>query len=540
MQLRSCYLGVVIYFFLGAVIPGLVYAAAPPLQAHEEIVKTADGCGMVIDKTGKSATYVREAFSKLTWGGACVDGLAMGEGILSPGFKFPDQPGMLPITGWVWYGRPFGPSETRWDNGSIQKNFGWETKSVSYNTLDPSRAVWSKTVAEASRVNDGETMVSAMVYDKPVVSVNPVNDFSRSVQHPCPKNKKSPAGCEKLWMQHAGPVIERIQAFLAENEPKASARVAEVQTLVAEWKAKAGPAVVAQREADARRAAGEQYERAAKKAEWDKGCWDKINKGQSGFDFTSEGYTKRAAYLRNLFKGECAGHHYEAEGLKEADRLLAEVPKLQKDEAEAAKYAAEEKAQSVKDSKQTAELLGKVVGAALSGSNSQERKDNVINVLAGGSGKRAKVTGFRLGTSIYDSTSDVEDASACISLERKDYPETGLMSARTDFKVQNNCSYDVSMVVCFTVDTKFSDCAGRYPKEIEASTTAEFRDPGTFRTGSVYKPDDPNQQVFVVACRQLYGNTDNPRDHTIMTVWFDPTDGMSFKCVKNKPPVYGD
>ena len=78
---------------------GLAQAAPPPLRPNEEVVKTKDGCGMVIDKTSSGATYQRKAFSELTWGGACVDGLAMGEGILSAGFKFPNQPAMLPISG---------------------------------------------------------------------------------------------------------------------------------------------------------------------------------------------------------------------------------------------------------------------------------------------------------------------------------------------------------------------------------------------------------------------------------------------------------
>lgn len=559
MWLKSRLLGIAIYLFFN--IPGLTYAAAPPLQATEEIVKTKDGCGMVIDNTTSSAPYVREAFAKLIWGGACVDGLAMGEAILSPGFKIPGQPGMLPVTGWVWYGRPFGPSETRWDNGSIQQTFGWETKSVSYNTLDSSSVVWSKTVAEATRVNDGETMVSAMVFEKPVVSVYPVNNSSAAKQYPCPE---SPAGCETLWSQHAGPVIERIKVFLAENEPKANERMAEVQLLVAEWQAKVGPAMVAQRETSAKRDAGVQYEAAARKAEWDKGCWDKINQGPSGFDFTSEGYTKRAAYLRNLFKGECAGHYYAADGLKEADRLMTQVPELQRKEDQNAEYEAEQNAQREEDMQETAELFGNLAGAVLGGSTSEERTDNLINVLtgntgqvpagdsgqiptgntgqllSGGSGQRPQVTGFSLGPSIYDSTSDIEDASACISLERKDYSESTYRVAYTDYTVKNNCDYQVSLVVCFAVDAKFSTCAGRYPKEMpDTAENNELMGPGNLRTGGINEPDDPNQQVFIAACRQLYGTSNDPYDITIMKTFFDATQGMSFKCEKDKPPTYG-
>jgi hypothetical protein len=363
---------------------GLAQAAAPPLKPNEEIVKTKDGCGMVIDKTVPAAKYVREAFSNLTWGGACIDGLAMGEGILFAGAKFPDQPTMLPLTGWAWYGRTFGSKEQRWDNGSVQKNFTWEGKTAFYKTLDVSAPVWSKVYAESSKVSDGDVMVSTMMGQKPVVFVTEINN-SKSQQHPCPD--ASPANCQALWAQHAGPVIERIKAFLAQNEPKANARMAEVQPLVAAWKAKVGPAVVAKREADAKRGAGEQFDKQAKQAEWDKGCWDKLNKAPTLFDpgLTSENNTKRARYLQTLFKGECAGHTYAENALKEADQLLAKVPELQKQEGVTAKYEKEQKEQREKDKKETAELLAKVAGAAIAGKNSSERKQNVLNALGGGS-----------------------------------------------------------------------------------------------------------------------------------------------------------
>lgn len=322
---------------------GLAQAAPPPLRPNEEVVKTKDGCGMVIDKTSSGATYQRKAFSELTWGGACVDGLAMGEGILSAGFKFPNQPAMLPISGWVW------------------------------------------------QVYDGETMVSTLLANTPTVSVY---YKEKSQLYPCP-DAASTQSCEALWAQHAGPVIERIKAFLVENEPKAKARMAEVQPLVAAWKTKVGPAVVASREADARRGAGEQLDKQAKQAAWDKGCWDKLNKAPTLFDpgLASENNIKRARYLQSLFKGECAGHHYTANGLKEADELLAKVPELKKQEALTAKYEKEEKEQREKDRKETSELLGKVAGAVAAGGNRQERLKLAAEALSSQAGGGSLGTG---------------------------------------------------------------------------------------------------------------------------------------------------
>ncbi|MGA9165547.1 MAG: hypothetical protein WBZ31_13910 [Thiobacillus sp.] len=50
----------------------------------------------------------------------------------------------------------------------------------------------------------------------------------------CP-DPRSTQGCEALWAQHAGPMIERIKAFVAENEPKAEARRREIAPLIASW-----------------------------------------------------------------------------------------------------------------------------------------------------------------------------------------------------------------------------------------------------------------------------------------------------------------
>ena len=92
---------------------------------------------------------------------------------------------------------------------------------------------------------------------------------------------------------------------------------------------------------------------------------------------------KRALYLQTLYKGECAGHHYAANGLKEAEELLAKVTELQKQEAVTADYEKEQAEQRDKDRREMSALLGNVAVADLSGGNAAERRQNVVGALGG-------------------------------------------------------------------------------------------------------------------------------------------------------------
>ena len=55
----------------------------------------------------------------------------------------------------------------------------------------------------------------------------------------------------------------------------------------------------------------------------------------------------------------------------------------------------------------------------------------------------------------------------------------------------------------------------------------EFKGQGDHRTGSSNYPDNRNQQVFITACRQLYGTSSDPYDITIMKTFLYATQGMS-------------
>lgn len=371
---------------------GLAQAAPPPLRPNEEVVKTKDGCGMVIDKTSSGAAYQRKAFSELTWGGACVDGLAMGEGILSAGIKFPNQPAMLPITGWVWYGRPFGPTETRWDNGAVQKNFVWEHKAVIYRSLD-GKPVWSKLHSEGSQVYDGETMVSTLLANTPTISVY---DKGKSQLYPCP-DASSTQSCEALWAQHAGPVIERIKAFLAENEPKAKARLAEAQSLAAQWKSKQPAGAAEKKAADAKRAAEQEATLTAQKLKREQECWDKDNKLVSdsmawkGMRYQGEERLGRA--LKALYEGECKGHVNAKNGLERANKYLSDAVAHRAEDEKLAKDTAAYEADKKKQKDEDLKLLGQVAGAVAAGGNRQERLKLAAEALSSQAGGGSLGTG---------------------------------------------------------------------------------------------------------------------------------------------------
>lgn len=214
-------------------------SSPPPLKPNEKIVKTKDGCGMVIDGTSRTAAHETTRIPELTWGGPCVGGLAMGEGWIAEGdYRNINVP---PTKGWAWYGRKFGPGELREADGTIRFNqFIWDGKIVHYNTLSTAKLTWPGTGSNQSEVASTETYVSLAKRYQPdgryIYAVYRLDRQSReSVEYKCP-NPHSPQGCDALWAEHAGPVIERIKAFIAENKPKADARKREIAPLIAHWR----------------------------------------------------------------------------------------------------------------------------------------------------------------------------------------------------------------------------------------------------------------------------------------------------------------
>jgi hypothetical protein len=222
-------------------------AAAPALQASEEIVKTRDSCGLVIDKTLPTAPARREAIARLAWGGACVEGLAMGEGVILAGEKPDGQPARLPMRARAWYGRVVGEHAQRWDNGRSLEFFASEGRAVTRGMAG--RPVWTADRTAASLVSDGEvTVMTTLINGAPGVFV--VDPRTRSyMPHACPGAGQGE--CEALWERHAGPVMARARDFIARHESQAQLRLREADVLAAKWRAQIGSAEADKREKQA-------------------------------------------------------------------------------------------------------------------------------------------------------------------------------------------------------------------------------------------------------------------------------------------------
>jgi hypothetical protein len=233
-----------------------------------------------------------------------------------------------PTIGWAWYGRGFGWTENRFTNGGVTRAFAWEDKSVHFNGLDPAQAPrWASGPALNSSVSDGETYVWTTDPARIGVSRGSQRDF-----YDCPNYPKADR-CEALWAQHADPVIERIKAFIAQNEPKANARQQQVQTLLAQWQQKVGPELVARGAAIAQQlndqtAAGlAQHQRCLDLQMAAYADWNKQNQGTRPRQAAMR--TERLAKtLKELWSGECASHPDAVQGLKNAEESFQSARNL--------------------------------------------------------------------------------------------------------------------------------------------------------------------------------------------------------------------
>jgi hypothetical protein len=318
-------------------LSGPAHSAPPPLAPNEELVKSVDGCGFVIRGDDPMAEYARQGFAELTWPGACVDGLAMGEGLISQRTKLTDGKVMEPSGAWFWYGRMFGITVQSWSNGAATTNFTWDGQTVSYNTLDATKAVWSNDWTLSSKVITVDTMVAATA--SPRYQVNVLNRNTKALQSfPCP-NMSSSENCESVWTEHARPVIQRVTAFLAENEGKARARQAEVKPLVSKWKAKVGSKEVALREAtawDKNKATTEKREESWKqKLDAQQACYaaeraaEKVHTDSDRREHDAVRGHRLGLALKQIAANECREQSDAARLVKRADDLIeSSAPKL--------------------------------------------------------------------------------------------------------------------------------------------------------------------------------------------------------------------
>lgn len=325
--------------------------SAPPLKPNEKIVQTKDGCGIVIDGSARYADHEATRISELTWSGPCIGGLAMGEGWVSEGeYRYVDFP---PVRGWAWYGRRFGVMETRQANGSISfHQLIWDGKHVSYNTLSTAKPTWPGAgVSFPSQVADTEISVSVsrkLQFDRSYLySVSSHDRRSGSnMEYKCP-NPHSSEGCDALWAEHAGPVIDRIKAFIAENKPKADALKRQIAPLIAHWR----PSPNAKRDDASRHAA-----------------------------LREQHLAERAKREADLAQAKRENERFEREYQQRQAEQQAKDEKL-KAEAERERNESQRR-----DQQEAMALLRGALSAAAGGQNSAERKKLALESLSQGGG----------------------------------------------------------------------------------------------------------------------------------------------------------
>lgn len=336
---------------------------------------------MVIDASDRYADHEATRISELTWSGPCIGGLAMGEGWVSEGeYRYVDFP---PVRGWAWYGRRFGVMETRQANGSISfHQFIWDGKHVSYNTLSTAKPTWPGAgVSFPSQVADTEISVSVsrkLQFDRSYLySVSSHDRRSGSnVEYKCP-NPHSSEGCDALWAEHAGPVIDRIKAFIAENKPKADALKRQIAPLIAHWR----PSPNAKRDDASRHAA-----------------------------LREQHLAERAKREADLAQAKRENERFEREYQQRQAEQQAKDEKL-KAEAE------RERAESQRRDEEGWAMLRNAVVAATGGRDSTERKQLALESLTNESGTSSGSSAYGDPTiSILDGIG-IPSASNCVKLE---------------------------------------------------------------------------------------------------------------------------
>lgn len=274
---------------------------------------------------------------------------------------------------------------------------------------------------------------------KATVSVFDESKTPKFSTHACPGGSSS--GCEAVWTQHATPVIERVKRFIAENEPKANARRAEVQVLVAKWQKQIGAKEVARREAAAMQAASV----ASKHAKWELDCLQKESRITiDSIDFNrpqSEMDARKARALRNLYEGECKGHPNAAKALAEASKLMRESDaSLAKEQAQAREIEqahAKQREADARDRREAFAILGKAAegyAAAAAGGGSGERRQAALDAMVKATDDTAPAGAGNAGAS-----SRIMNNAARTARNRQPAARSALRIRETGFRCESGC-----------------------------------------------------------------------------------------------------
>ncbi|MBX7249268.1 MAG: hypothetical protein K1X35_09535 [Caulobacteraceae bacterium] len=186
----------------------------PPLQPGEAIAVTANGCAMITTaSTNEARARFREQTRRSQWRGVCRNGLAHGVGALSG--SGPD------VSAELFYGRIVP--------GAVELS----SDVSSDDALDHPR--WPQEIGSGTRISFGGQNINTFTFGAwppdyvTTYGIESSGPDGAKTSH-CP-NRGTPAGCEALWLQLAGPVIAAYRAARAEAERTVGAWRSEISQL---------------------------------------------------------------------------------------------------------------------------------------------------------------------------------------------------------------------------------------------------------------------------------------------------------------------
>jgi hypothetical protein len=254
---------------LGVVSTLALSAGDPPLLPDEVLFKGGDGCGIIQTPAGKdrepdaiAKTKARIAGTK--WTGPCVNGLAHGFG------NYPKLDAQGKTIGQIRHEYAFGrfmgrseePRELKPHDVlvmySLRGQAGSLRRVLVQKVADPYAPVWGVIDAEPMTFLDGngEGAMTLKVkcmgrktaagenfrdctatnnYDIYGVAIKGATETSWLTHVSWCPDPRTPAGCEPLWLEKAGPVIGRIKIFIAEAERRDAERKLQLAELTAPW-----------------------------------------------------------------------------------------------------------------------------------------------------------------------------------------------------------------------------------------------------------------------------------------------------------------
>lgn len=244
----------VVIFLLATELANAQLSPSPvPLRADEVMVKTRDGCGIVLLRQ-TTPDFVVDLYNKTVWGGACVQGFAMGRGTIRSYV-------MREVQGTAYWGRPSGyfkvggnPTKADelddvtfiWNHTIVRVGEFRDTSPRWPDARDPFDAVLKvgrnfedvdgnqvtvfRNGCHQNSVTSSQDCDQARPYA--IFYLTAINKNPPSLKTILCPNPRSPVGCDALWQEQIAPLVARSNAFINEYSPQAEALDKELPRLM--------------------------------------------------------------------------------------------------------------------------------------------------------------------------------------------------------------------------------------------------------------------------------------------------------------------